>query len=81
MVRLLPRWREAFSHLRADYTHEQLVVISNHAGGDIYENPYTLFRKGELGVTGYPNVFVDVKFKCAGSYANWQQNYNWAARG
>jgi len=24
-------------------------------------------------------VFIDVKFKCAGSYANWQQNYNWAA--
>ncbi len=33
-----------------------------------------------MGVTGYPNAFVDVIFKCAGSYATWQANYNWAVQ-
>jgi hypothetical protein len=68
--------REAFSHIREDYTEDELVVVSNHCS-DGYANEYTGYRKGYCGVTGYPTALVDYIHRLPGSYPTWQDNYNW----
>ncbi len=68
--------REAFSHLREDYTEDELVVVSNHCADD-YANTYTNYRKGYCSVTGYPTAMVDFMHKLVGTYSTWQLNYDW----
>lgn len=67
--------REAFSHLREDYTEDELVVVSNHCG-DAYSNGYTNYRKNYCSVSGYPTAMVDYIYKQTGTYGTWQQNYD-----
>jgi len=68
--------REALSHLREDYTEDELVVVSNHRG-DAYANTYTNYRYSYCNCSGYPTAIVDYIYKLTGTYATWQQNYDW----
>jgi len=68
--------REAFTHLRADYTESDLTVVSNHCG-DGYANEYTNYRASYCSVPGYPTAMVDYIYKLVGTYSTWQENYNW----
>lgn len=68
--------REAFTHLREDYSEDDLVVVSNH-GGDSYANAYTNYRKSYCAVSGYPTAIVDYIYKLTGTYETWQINYDW----
>ncbi len=70
--------REAFSHLRADYSEDDLTVVSNH-GGDAYANAYTNYRKSYCSVSGYPTAIVDFIHKLTGTYSTWEIDYDWLA--
>jgi hypothetical protein len=70
--------REAFSHIRADYTEDDLTVVSNHCG-DAYANGYTNYRKSYCSVTGYPTARVDYIYPLVGTYSTWQLDYDWLA--
>jgi hypothetical protein len=67
--------REAFTHLREDYSEGDLVVVSNHIGDD-YANTYTNYRKTYCVVSGVPTAMVDYIYKQVGTYGTWQDNYN-----
>jgi hypothetical protein len=68
--------REALSHLRTDYSENDLTVVSNH-GGDGYANAYTNYRKSYCAVSGYPTAIVDYIYKLTGTYDTWQMDYDW----
>ncbi|MCX7021057.1 MAG: Ig-like domain-containing protein [bacterium] len=68
--------REAFTHLRADYSESDLTMVSNHCG-DGYANDYTNYRKSYCSVTGYPTAMVDYIYKLVGTYSTWQLDYDW----
>ncbi|HUT99328.1 MAG TPA: Ig-like domain-containing protein [bacterium] len=67
--------REAFTHLREDYTEDDLTVVSNHSG-DSYANSYTNYRNSYCYITGVPTALVDYIYKQVGTYSTWQDNYN-----
>ncbi len=69
-----PPVREAYMHIRADYTEDQVVVYMNHTG-DGFANTYSNLRKGFVGVPGYPTYSVDVTHKYTGGGGSWTTHY------
>jgi len=67
--------REAFTHLRADYSVDQLVLVVNHIG-DGYACAYTSYRQSFCGVTGTPTYLVDYIYKHVGGAYTWEYHYN-----
>lgn len=66
--------REAFTHIRADYSVDQEVNLENNTSlGDSYVSG----RNSYTGVSSVPVKKVDVVHTALGGGGTWQTHYNW----
>jgi hypothetical protein len=66
--------REAFTHIRADYTVDQEVNVENNT---TYGGAYASGRLSYTGVSSVPVKKVDVVHTALGGGGTWQTHYNW----
>jgi hypothetical protein len=66
--------REAYTHIRADYTVDQVVTVENNSS---YGDSYVSGRDSYTGVSAVPVKKVDVIHSALGGGGTWQTHYDW----